>query len=428
MVRSWLSIPKTSHFSLRNIPFGVISTAISPKPRPAIAIGEYALDLEAFTRGGGFSPLPSLSAPYVFSTASLNAFAALGQPVHRQVRKYLQDVFAEQSPYPAILRDNPSLRDAALVPLSEITLHLPLEVGDYTDFFAGINHAFKVGSLFRGAANALQPNYKQVPIAYHGRASSVVISGTPVRRPRGQILPNPQDKIPELLPCRRLDIELELGAFIARPNPLGEPIDVNEASRYIFGYVLMNDWSARDIQTWEYVPLGPFNAKNFATTISGWVVLPDALEPFAVEGIVTGTTILPYLCEEAKRNQYDIRLRVDLTTKDGDSTTITSTSGKHLIWSFSQMLAHHSVGGCPMRTGDLLGSGTISGEGTEEKGSLLEQNNAGKETIKLKGGVERKFLQDGDTVTISGVCGDEEEGFVGFGLCEGEIIPALSGS
>ncbi|KAJ5793994.1 Fumarylacetoacetase [Penicillium paradoxum] len=426
---SWLSIPKSSHFSLRNIPFGIISTATSSQQRPAIAIGEYAIDLDAFAKGGGFKPLEAVSEHLsVFSSPSLNAFAALGQGVHRTVRNYLQQVLADQTPYPNILKENQSLQTSALVPLKEVTLHLPLEVGDYTDFFAGINHAFKVGSLFRGPANALQPNYKHVPVAYHSRASSVVVSGTPVRRPWGQILTDPkaEPKIPEFIPCRRLDIELELGAFICRPSEFGSQIKIEDAKEHIFGYVLMNDWSARDIQTWEYVPLGPFNAKNFATTISGWVVLADALEPFRVPGIENSAEILPYLREIEKDSQYDIRLQVDLETKQGNNTTITNTKGNNLIWSFPQMLAHHSVSGCPMRTGDLLGSGTISGEGDNEKGSLLEQNSGGQQTIKLNGSEERKFLQDEDTIRIYGVCGDEEQGLVGFGVCEGQILPALS--
>lgn len=318
MSTSWLTIPRSSHFSLANIPFGIISTSTRPNRRPAIAIGEYVLDLENFSAGGGFSDLASVrNHASVFSANTLNEFAALGRRVHREVRQYLRDVFSQETRYPNRLRDNESLRKQALIPIQQVHLHLPLEIGDYTDFFAGMNHAFKVGTLFRGPENALQPNYKHLPVGYHGRASSVVVSGTPVQRPWGQIIldPKAEPKIPTFAPSKRLDIELELGMFVCKGNPIGQPIPVDLADEYIFGYVLMNDWSARDIQTWEYVPLGPFNAKNFATTISGWVVLPDALEPFAAEGIPNDVEVLPYLRDSKVQNQYDIRLEVDLRSK-----------------------------------------------------------------------------------------------------------------
>lgn len=430
-LRSWLPVAASSPFSLANIPFGIISTPDSPVRRPATVVGTHVLDLKSFAERKGFAGLDTIQAHlHVFSASTLNQFAALGRPIHSQVRSYLQDVFASDTRYPDALRDNESLRSEALISLDSVSLHLPMEIGDYTDFFAGINHAFTVGSLFRGPQNALQPNYKHLPVAYHGRASSVFVSGTPVHRPWGQILVDPtaEPKIPSLLPCRRLDIELEIGAFICKANEPGQPVLVDEADHSIFGYVLVNDWSARDLQTWEYVPLGPFNAKNFATTISAWVVLPDALEPFATSGIENETELLPYLRQTEKRNQYDIKLRVELSTGEGESrssTVITETSSKNLLWSFPQMVAHHTISGCPMRPGDLLGSGTISGTDERSRGSLLEQNMAGKFTIKLSDGQERKFLADGDTVNITGVCGSEEEGLVGFGDCSGTILGAV---
>lgn len=429
-LKSWLPLAASSPFSLANIPFGIISSPNAPTHRPATVLGTHVLDLKAFAEGDGFAGLEAIQPHlHVFSASTLNPFAALGRPMHSKVRTYLQSVLAEDTPHSKVLRENDALRAEAIVPAESVTMHLPMEIGDYTDFFAGINHAFTVGSLFRGPQNALQPNYKHLPVGYHSRASSVVVSGTPVRRPWGQVLldPTAEPKVPTLTPSRRLDIELELGAFICRPNPLGQPVPISEAEQSIFGYVLMNDWSARDLQTWEYVPLGPFNAKNFATTISPWVVLPDALAPFAVAGLENDNKDLqPYLREAREKNQYDIRLRVDLTTMaSGRTTTLTETSGKNLIWSFPQMLAHHTIAGCPMRTGDLLGSGTISGSGERERGSLLEQNMAGKKTIKLEGGEERKFLSDGDTVIITGVCGTEEEGLVGFGECSGQILEAV---
>lgn len=416
--KSWLPIPASSHFSLANIPFGIISTSTRSQPRTAVAIGEQVLDLEDFASGGGFSELDVDVS--VFSKPTLNDFAALGRPVHRRVREYLQDIFAEDPKYPKLLKDNAGLQASCLIRQDSVKMHLPMLIGDYTDFFAGKNHAFNVGTMFRGPENALNPNYTHLPVGYHGRASSVVVSGTPITRPNGQILLDPAKKEPTLSPCKRLDIELELGAFLCKDNAMGTPVPIAEAEDSIFGIVLLNDWSARDIQTWEYVPLGPFNAKNFGSTISPWVVTMDALEPFRTTGIKNETQILPYL-QEKKESLFDIRLSVELGAADQPLTSILNSNGKHLLFSFPQMLAHHSVGGCPMRVGDLLGSGTISGEEVGSEGSLLELSKGGKESIKLQGGGERKFLQDGDTVVLKGVCGTEEDGLVGFGECRGTI-------
>ncbi|MCJ1259222.1 hypothetical protein MMC24_007058 [Lignoscripta atroalba] len=427
--KSWLPIPHGSHFSLANLPFGIISTATLTSPRPAIAIGEYALDLHAFASNNGFSEISSAQVPLsVFSQPTLNAFAALGRPTHGTVRRYLQNVLAEDTQFPQILKENTTLRKLALLPLKEVKTHLPMHIGDYTDFYAGRNHAYNVGVMFRGPSNALQPNYTHIPVGYHGRASSVVVSGTPIRRPWGQILENPtaEPKIPTFTPSRRLDIELELGAFVCRANKMGEPIPIADAAESIFGFVLLNDWSARDIQAWEYVPLGPFNAKNFGTTISPWVVLADALEPFMCRGLDNKTELQPYLREKRRENVYDINLEVDLTTKSGATTTITHTSSKNLLFSFPQMLAHHSITGCPMQVGDLLGSGTISGTEPGTQGSMLEQCSNGKSTLKLKDGEERTFLEDGDTVILRGWAGRDEEGsLVGFGECVGSVEPAI---
>lgn len=317
-LNSWLTIPAKSHFSLANIPFGIISTAATPKPHPAIAIGDYALDLKLFAAHNGFSAL-SVIQPHqsVFSSPTLNEFAALGKPIHSAVRKYIQSVFLEATPFPDVLKDNKQLQETSLVPLKEITTHLPMKIGDYTDFYAGLNHAFNVGVLFRGAANALQPNYKHLPVGYHGRASSVVVSGTPIRRPNGQILSNSaaDPKIPAFSACQKLDIELELGAFLCKGSTMGEPIPISEAEDHIFGLVLLNDWSARDIQAWEYVPLGPFNSKNFGSTISPWVVLTEALEPFKTRGLENDTELLPYLRESNEKNVFDIKLEVDLKSR-----------------------------------------------------------------------------------------------------------------
>lgn len=314
--RSWLSIRSTSHFSIANIPFGIITTKIDEEPHAAIAIGDYALDLKAFAAGDGFSACNGIHQHLaVFSVPTLNVFAELGHPIHRTVRRYLQHVFANDTPWPHILKTNDELRSAALFSQADVRMHLPMQIGDYTDFYAGLHHAFNVGTLFRGAANALQPNYLHLPVGYHGRASSIVVSGTPIRRPWGQILDKPGDKNPIFGACRKLDIELELGVFLTHPSKMGKPVPINEAVESIFGFVMLNDWSARDIQAWEYVPLGPFNSKNFGSTISPWVVLVDALEPFKCVGLEADRNFIPYLRETDKQNQLDIKLEIDLTSK-----------------------------------------------------------------------------------------------------------------
>ncbi|KAL2256915.1 hypothetical protein VTK26DRAFT_929 [Humicola hyalothermophila] len=441
MASSWVDIEPTSDFSLANIPFGIISTPEDESPHVAIAIGSHVLDLKVLAANADLSSVfPGIDGlAQVFSQPSLNAFARLGRPVHSQVRRGIQDLLSADTQHPAVLRDNPDLREKALLPQSAVKMHLPMEIGDYTDFYAGYHHAYAVGTMFRGPANALQPNYLHLPVGYHGRASSVVVSGTPVRRPVGQILADPSadPRRPVTAPTRKLDLELELGCFVAAPNAMGEPVGVRDADeRHVFGYVLLNDWSARDVQAWEYVPLGPFNGKNFATTISPWVVLADALEPFRAEPIRPpppveqgGRAAVPelqeYLREGREKNVFDIRLEVDLTTPEGDTTTIGRTSSKNLIWSFPQMIAHHTLGGCPMRTGDLLGSGTISGpDGLDQSGSLLEMTENGKREIVLKEGATRTFLQDGDTVNLRGFCGPDGAR-VGFGDCRGTIESAI---
>lgn len=427
IMASWLQIPKNSPFSLANIPFGIISVQ-SPSRVPAIAIGDYALNLNTFASAGGFSQLPSIAKHLaVFNESTLNAFAALGRPVHRQVREYLQIVLRADTEFPQILKENDALQKSALVPLSEVTNHVPLRIGDYTDFYAGLNHAYNIGVLFRGPDNALQPNYKHLPVAYHGRASSVVTSGTPLHRPNGQILTNPtaDPKVPTFAPCKKLDIELELAAFISTPNDLGKPVSIDEAEDHIFGLVLMNDWSARDIQAWEYVPLGPFNAKNFGTTITPWVVLIDALEPFRAAGLEPGNrdSLLPYLREKHAENAFEIPLEVEVTNKGGQPTLISRSNARNLLYSFPQMVAHHTITGCNLNTGDLLGSGTISGKDPKTEGSFLEQTN-GNNPIKLADGSERLFLEDGDTVVLRGVAGTEGN-YVGFGDCTGTILPPV---
>ncbi|KAI7567324.1 Fumarylacetoacetase [Hortaea werneckii] len=425
-LKSWLGIDSNSHFSIHNLPFGISSTAHNPDAHVAVAIGDYALDLHSFSQHNGFASL-SMIQPHqsVFSHNTLNAFAALGRPMHRVVREYLQSVLLENGPFSDILQNNDELRKLVLIPLKDCQMHLPMAIGDYTDFYAGLHHAYNVGVLFRGPQNALQPNYKYLPVGYHGRASSVVVSGTPITRPNGQILldPGAEIKHPSVSPSRKLDIELELGCFVCKPSALGQPVGIDRAPEHLFGMVLMNDWSARDIQAWEYVPLGPFNSKNFGTTISPWVVLMDALEPFATVGIENEVPQMPYLDERDRKSHFAIDLTVSLTTSSGKTSQLSKTSAKNLLFSFPQMLAHHSIGGCPFKVGDLMGSGTISGKSKSEKGCLLEQTENGKVELELEGGERRKFLEDGDVVSISGACG-ESGALVGFGECLGKIRPA----
>lgn len=423
---SWVHIPKGCHFSLSNIPFGIITHGWEQSLRPAVAIGDQALDLKIFTEQNGFRDLSIIQLHQaVFSESRLNAFAALGQPIHSVVRKYLQDVLSDQTTYPEVLKNNSALKRQCLIPLKDVKMHLPMKIGDYTDFYAGMNHAHNCGVLFRDPANALQPNYKHLPVGYHGRASSVVVSGTPIRRPSGQILENPTSDMPMFSPCKRLDYELELGGFICKANQMGDPVKIIEAHQFLFGLVLMNDWSARDIQAWEMVPLGPFNAKNFGTSISPWIVLADALEPFRTKGLDSGGVIpLAYLGEPRKDKVYDIKLEVDLKTSSGSITALTRTSANNLLYSFPQFIAHHTVGGCPLAVGDLMGSGTISGMEPGSFGSMLEQNKGGKESVQLQDESERTFIEDGDTIIFRGCCGSDESALVGFGQCEGTILPA----
>lgn len=317
MVSTWVpDVSSDTPFSLANIPFGIISSPADPAPHAAIAIGVYALDLKLLSSHASFTDIFPVLKDHVgvFSKPTLNEFAALGRPVHREVRRAIQDLLSAETSHPEVLKDNAGLRETALLHRRTVKMHLPMSIGDYTDFYAGFHHAYAVGAMFRGPQTALQPNYTHLPVGYHGRSSSIVVSGTPITRPLGQIIidPTAEPKQPTTAPTRRLDIELELGCFIATPNKMGSSIKVTDADDHIFGYVLLNDWSARDIQTWEYVPLGPFNGKNFATTISPWVVLADALEPFRTKGIDNWTPLQGYLNEGKEESVFDIELQIDL--------------------------------------------------------------------------------------------------------------------
>jgi fumarylacetoacetase len=422
---SWLNIHPESPFSLANLPFGIISQQSSRARRAAVAVGDHAIDLMQLSQDGVFDDEPQLKEHVgLFSHPTLNAFAALGRGLHQQYRLFIRDLLLDDTSKPRLLKDNADLRRRAILPLQDVITHVPMAIGDYTDFYAGINHAYNVGVLFRGHDNALQPNYLHLPVGYHGRASSIQVSGSPVYRPRGQMLPAPGAKTPVFGLCKKLDIELELAAFVCKDNEQGIPIPVHDAHKHIFGYVLMNDWSARDIQAWEYVPLGPFNSKNFATTISPWVVLADALEPFRTRlpGAPANDKLLSYLQQGNTDIGLDIQLTVDLVV-ERQMFRISECNAQHLCFSFEQMLAHHTITGCPMRTGDLIGSGTISGKDKTSLGSLLEMTKNGQEPINPGMGVMRMFLEDGDEIVLNGFAGRPGER-VGFGDCRGRIAPA----
>ncbi len=402
-------------FSIQNLPFGIFSTEAHPRPRAGVAIGDWIVDLPALAEAGLLRTAP----PAVWSKPALNAFIALGPDAWHATRARLSTLLRAG---PGPLGDDATLREWTLVPRHRATMHLPVTVPGYTDFYSSKEHATNVGSMFRDPKNALLPNWLEIPIGYNGRASSVVVSGTPVRRPLGQ-LKAPDAARPALAPCRKLDIELETGFIIGQGNALGAPIATADAEAHIFGMVLLNDWSARDIQQWEYVPLGPFNSKSFATSISPWIVTLEALEPFRVAGPVQEPVPLAYLLPNERR-AFDLHLEVDLRPVSAQSpTTICRTNFRSLYWSMAQQLAHHTIGGCNTRVGDLMGSGTISGTTEDSRGSLLEITWNGANPLPVDGGV-RTFLEDGDEVTMRGWC--QGEGFrVGFGAVTGTIVPAL---
>lgn len=415
---SFIDVAPDSHFPIQNLPYGVFRPRGAEAPRAGVAIGELALDLSALERQG-LLHVPGSSGETLFDRPSLNAFMALGREAWLSVRRQLTHLLSRDEP---TLRDDAALKHEALVPISDCELLLPVEIGDYTDFYSSKEHATNVGALFRGPENALPPNWLWLPIAYHGRASSVVVSGADLNRPRGQTKTDGAAS-PSFGPSRAVDFELEVGCLIGRPNRLGEPIAVDRAAEHVFGLVLVNDWSARDIQKWEYAPLGPFLAKSFGTSISPWVVTLEALAPFRVAAPLQDPPPLAHL-QTAGLDAYDIQLEVSLQGAMMDvPERICASNFRHLYWSISQQIAHHTSNGCNLRTGDLLASGTISGPAADARGCLLELTGGGREPLKLANGEERRFLEDGDRVTIRGWC--QGEGYrVGFGEVTGRIVPA----
>jgi fumarylacetoacetase len=418
-LKSFIEVKADSHFPIQNLPYGVAKPKNGGEVFICTAIGDFVVDLSELSAAGVFDG-PELDGKSVFRESSLNNFMELGHKAWAEARMYISNLLSAGE---ASLRDNEGLKGRVITPMRDVEMIMPVNIGDYTDFYSSEPHATNVGTMFRGPENALKPNWKHLPVGYHGRASSVVVSGTDVHRPQGQILPPGSDDTPVFDACKLLDFELEMGFVTGPGNPLGEPIPVNKAHEHIFGLMLVNDWSARDIQKWEYVPLGPFLAKNWATSVSPWIVTLDALEPFRIQGPEQHPAPLPYLKSEGKWT-FDINLDVLLQDEKMDTPhKICASNAKNLYWNICQQLAHQTITGCNVRAGDLYASGTISGENEDSYGSMLELSWKGEKPLKLPNGEERTFLQDGDRVTMTGYA-DTDNYRIGFGEVTGKILPA----
>ena len=412
-MKTWVSIPENSDFTINNIPFGIFSTP-SIQPRVGVAIGDQIIDLVMVNRLGVFDQL-SIDGG-VFENKHLNSFISLGKKKTSKVRGLIQRELSSET---SVLKNVSGI----FLPQSKVIMHLPVDIGDYTDFYSSVEHATNVGMMFRHPENALLPNWKHLPVGYHGRASSIILSNQKIHRPKGQVLlPNADN--PEFRASNRVDFELEMGFIIGKNSKLGESVSVEKAKDYIFGKVLFNDWSARDIQKWEYVPLGPFLGKSFASSISPWVVTMEALEPFKIKGPKQEPKVLSYL-EQTGSNNYDINLEVSIQPKNEKETVVSTSNFKYMYWSMFQQLAHHTSNGCNIRVGDMMASGTISGKEHDSYGSMLELSWGGKRTVELLDGSVRKFIEDYDTVVMKGFC--EKNGIrVGFGEVRTQLLPALN--
>lgn len=414
-LHSWYPFPDHTDFSIYNLPFGIFKPGRAAA-RAGIAVGDEILDLTVLQELGFFEEI-YLEDPSVFYADTLNDFIALGKNTTNAIRQRVQQL---------LLKDNDELqahsdRAKAFYPQSKVSLLLPIRIGDYTDFYSSEQHATNVGSMFRDPANALLPNWKHLPVGYHGRASSIVVSGTPLHRPLGQTKAD-DAPAPTFGPSKQVDFELEMAFVIGKNSELGKRISTAEAEDYIFGFMLFNDWSARDLQKWEYVPLGPFLAKNFGSSVSPWIVTSEALEPFKVSGPRQEPAVLPYL-QFTGLHHYAVNLEVSLQPKGGDENIICRSNYKHMYWNTVQQLAHHTINGCNMRVGDLLASGTISGHTPESYGSMLELAWKGTKPLQLSDGSSRSFIHDHDRVVIRGWA--EKEGIrVGFGQVSTELLPA----
>ena len=407
-MKSWIDIPKNSDFSIYNIPFGIFSVKNSKK-RVGVAIGDMIVDLKASYDLGIFNEIPLDHD--VFENKYLNDFIALGKSITKKIRLIIQSELCSDS---SVLKES-----NALIKQSDVMMHLPLMIGDYTDFYSSIEHATNIGSMFRDPTNPLLPNWKHIPVGYHGRASSIIVSGQDVIRPKGQVLPL-NEETPVFQASSRVDFELEMGFVIGKKSNLGQSISTKEAEEYIFGKVLFNDWSARDIQKWEYVPLGPFLGKSFASSISPWIVTLDALEEFKVEGPQQTPDVLPYLQYDGLRN-YDINLEVSIQPENSIESIVCKSNFKYMYWNMVQQLAHHTINGCNINIGDIMASGTISGKDKRSYGSMLELSWGGKNPVTLDDGESRVFINDNDTVIMRGYC--ERNGKrVGFGEVRTKLI------
>ena len=407
---TWKELPQNSDFSVTNIPFGIFSTMRRTK-RVGVAIGDEIIDLSALCKVGMLEDIDI--DPHVFDQPALNDFIGQGKEITQQVRKHVQHLLSSND---SPLKDYPNL----FVQQANADMHLPVEITDYTDFYSSLEHATNVGKMFRDPKNALLPNWKHLPVGYHGRASSIVVSGTDFHRPKGQIINNKDQ--PEFSSTQKLDFELELGFIVGKNSTLGQRINVNDAQDYIFGYILVNDWSARDIQKWEYIPLGPFLGKNFATSISPWIVTTEALLPFEVKAPVQEPPPLSYLFVKDRTN-LDIELEVALRVRqENDETILSKSNSRYLYWNCLQQLAHHTVNGCNINVGDLMASGTISGPSSDSYGSMLELSWGGKDPIVLKNGEMRTFLEDDDEIIMRAHAGQADQR-VGFGEVRGRILP-----
>ena len=419
---SFIDIATDSDFSIHNLPYGIFSetkdAAGNNNRRAGVAIGEHVLDLSVLEAEG----LLSLAGGSYFDQPTLNAFIDSGRENWTKARTTIQMLLSADND---TLRDNADLQQKALFKQADVTMHLPVQVPGFTDFYSSKEHATNVGTMFRDPNNALLPNWTEMPVGYNGRASTVIVSGTDVIRPSGQLKPNADDR-PIFSPCKRLDFELETAFVVGKGNNIGQPIAVDEAADHIFGMVLLNDWSARDIQKWEYVPLGPFNAKTFASEVSPWIVTMDALAPFKTSCPTQEPKPLAYLNEKASDSSFDITLSVELLPENADEATVVcETNFKYMYWSMAQQLTHHTITGCKVEVGDMMGSGTISGPTPDSYGSMLEIAWNATKPVTLKGGETRSFIEDGDTVIMKGY--SEKDGIrVGFGEVRGKVLPALT--
>jgi fumarylacetoacetase len=415
-LQSWIDVPAGSDFPIQNLPFGI--TIHNGRSVAVSIIGNMIINLAALQELGYFSALELPKE--IFEKQYLNDFIALGKPVCRKLRDRLSEIFKKEN---GELKDNADAKKKCLFSVANVQMQLPVRIGDYTDFYSSKEHATNVGTMFRDPKNALLPNWLHLPVAYHGRASSVIVSGQNFHRPKGQMTP-PGSEIPVFGPSKALDIELETAFIIGKSTELGSSVSTKDAEDYIFGMVLFNDWSARDIQRWEYVPLGPFLAKNFASTISPWIVTLDALEPFRVPAPKQDPAVLPYLEHAPGNTAVDINLEVYLQPDKTEPLKICKSNYKYMYWTMDQQLAHHTVNGCNINVGDMMASGTISGPTPDSFGSLLEITWGGANPIKFPNGTERKYLQDGDTVIIKGYAQNDKV-HIGFGEAKAMILPAL---